>query len=83
MIPDAIRDRRSKLGFVTAEADWLRDGARSALKDAFAGIPGDSAYQGPYVQRLFDQFLAGTTAYDPLLWKVFNLERMRAHDAFR
>ena len=65
-----------------SEADWLREGARPALADAFAAIPGDSPYRGSYVRDLFREFIAGNVPYDPLLWKVFNLERMRAGDAF-
>jgi asparagine synthetase B (glutamine-hydrolysing) len=82
LIPDAIRDRRSKLGFVTAEADWVRERASSAFLDAFAGIPPDAPYDGAHLRAILARFLEGRSAYDPLLWQVFSLEHMRAREAF-
>ncbi len=78
LIPDSIRDRRSKLGFVTAESDWFRDGARARLGATLEGIGAGAPYRAAWVQARFRAFVAGQIPYDPLLWRVFNLERMRA-----
>ena len=83
VIPDKIRDRTSKLGFVTAERDWVRDTAQGLFASTFDRIAGDAPYDGQYVQDRFRQFVGGKIAYDPLLWKVFNLERLLASEACR
>ncbi|MBL8202144.1 MAG: asparagine synthase (glutamine-hydrolyzing) [Chromatiales bacterium] len=82
ILPDVIRDRLNKLGFVTAEEDWLREGSNGAFARVYADIPPGAPYSRGYVQQLFSGFVSGRQGYDPLLWKVFNLERLRALGGF-
>lgn len=82
ILPDAIRDRRSKLGFVTTEADWVRGPARAAFAGAFSNIAPDAPYRREYVQKLFERIASGSAPYDNLLWRVFSLERMRTEGHF-
>jgi len=78
ILPDLIRDRLNKLGFVTAEEDWLREGSNGAFMRVYDGIPAGAPYNRSYVQQLFSGFVSGKHGYDPLLWKVFNLEQLRS-----
>ncbi len=78
VVPDVIRDRKSKLGFVTAEADWFRGGFSEALQRTYDEIPEGAPYRRAPVQSLFSSFVSGKTPYDPLLWKVFNIQRLQA-----
>ncbi len=79
IIPDAIRDRVRKLGFVTGEEDWLLAGSGGVFSDAFAGIPANAPYRRGYVQQVFGRFLGGKSPYDPLLWKIFNLAQLQVN----
>ena len=81
VIPDKIRDRQSKLGFVTAERDWVRGAARDAFAGVFDKIQAGAPYNGKYVRDRFQMFLDGKISYDPLLWKVFAVEQMLASEA--
>lgn len=81
VMPDKIRDRQSKLGFVTAERDWVRETAREAFAGVFNQIQASAPYNGKYVRDRFQKFMDGNIPYDPLLWKVFAVERMLASEA--
>ena len=75
ILPDKIRDRTSKFGFVTAEPDWLRQDARTAFTETFNGISTEAPYDRQYVQGRFDQFLTGKAPFDTMIWKVFCSEQ--------
>jgi len=77
VIPDVVRNRVSKLGFTTAEADWLRGSARGSFAETFSAIPANAPYSRQYVEELSRRFMAGIIPYDPMLWKVYNLEQLR------
>lgn len=81
IIPDKIRDRTSKLGFVTAEPDWLRQTAKNAFVDSFAQISLNAPYNRQFIGNKFNQFLDGKAPFDSLMWKVFSIERLFANFA--
>lgn len=74
LIPDKIRDRTSKLGFVTSEPDWLRGGAKALFEETFRQIPGNAPYRKEVVQKRFDRFLSGQSVFDTTLWRAFCVE---------
>ena len=78
IIPDKIRDRSSKLGFVTAEPEWFRGSARNVFNEVFNHISASSPYQKQHVQNRFHQFLNGEAQLDPIIWKVFCTEQYLA-----
>lgn len=75
-LPDMIRDRTSKFGFVTAEPDWLRKTAKDPFMETFDAISTDAPYDGHYVRDRFVQFLDGKAPFDSLMWKIFSIERL-------
>ncbi len=81
IIPDKIRDRTSKFGFVTAEPDWLRQDAKNVFIETFNRIPAGAVYNKQDVQNRFGRFVNGADRFDPILWKVFCTERWLAKDA--
>lgn len=74
LVPDAILDRRDKIGFATPEAQWLRslDGwARDILDgEAAAAIP---ALDAARTKQLWDATLSGKRPFDFQLWRILNL----------
>jgi asparagine synthase (glutamine-hydrolysing) len=81
VIPDKIRDRTSKLGFVTAQPEWFRKSARNVFNEVFNQISTGAPYQKQYVQNNFHQFLNGEDRLNTMMWKVFCTERYLAKGA--
>jgi asparagine synthase (glutamine-hydrolysing) len=75
IIPDKIRDRTSKFGFITAEPQWLRETAKNLFIDTFSQISSGAPYNRQQIQNRFHQFLNGETQFDTMMWKVFCTER--------
>ena len=76
ILPDAVRWRADKMGFVTPEAFWfrttLRDPAREILEDVRTRARGyldvDAAL------RAFDEHAAGRADHSPAIWRWLNVE---------
>ncbi len=74
IVPDAILDRRDKIGFATPERNWL-GGLHSWMKhvlgsDAAREIPALNFQQ---LTREFDQAIQGRKRFDFRLWRMVNL----------
>ncbi len=80
IMPDKIRDRTSKLGFVTAEPEWLKMDAKNSFVDTFNQISVNAPYDKKFVQDQFHQFLDGEAKFDTMMWKVFCTERWLAQN---
>lgn len=77
IVPDAILDRRDKIGFATPEQKWLlhlADKARAWLKE-----DNDIAFldQGRIVEE-FDRILSGRSAFSWQAWRWINFYRWYA-----
>lgn len=74
IIPDAIRDRMDKKGFVTPEETWLREGDpdlfRRMLGRAIEGS-GGILRAGPAMEEL-DGVIAGRRPFSFLPWRMIN-----------
>jgi asparagine synthase (glutamine-hydrolysing) len=76
IVPDAILNRRDKLGFVTPERNWL-----TLLDDWVCAILGsDAAHQLPFLnlgiaQRQWDEVRNGKRRFDFRIWRWINLIR--------
>ncbi|WP_420129553.1 asparagine synthase (glutamine-hydrolyzing) [Longimicrobium sp.] len=76
IVPDAILDRRDKVGFATPEARWLEslrgwvDGVLSP--DALRAVP---VLDAGAVRATWEQARGGTGGLDPRLWRWINLVR--------
>jgi asparagine synthase (glutamine-hydrolysing) len=75
IIPDKIRDRTSKFGFITAEPQWLRETVKNAFIETFNQISSGAPYNRQQVQNRFHRFLNGEAQFDTMMWKVFCTER--------
>jgi asparagine synthase (glutamine-hydrolysing) len=76
-LPEKVRQRVSKFGFITAEPFWIKGKARQIFDDTFAQISHDVIYNRIEIQKLYRNFLMGGQPFTPLLWKVFNTEHWR------
>ena len=84
ILPEVIRNRMDKLGFVTPEAVWVKERApglfRLALKDA---VERSEGLIKPEILVYFEQALLGERSFDYVIWraicfgawlKVFNVK---------
>lgn len=71
ILPETIRTRTDKLGFVTAEEEWARNHAPqqflAAIDDAIALSQG---VLRPSVRTLAEQMISGQQPYNHLLWRL-------------
>ena len=78
LVPDAILDRKDKLGFLGSEELWMihthRRQFRSLLQQAVDGLPG---IVSPSILRDFDAVCEGRKRFDYRFWRVICLDRWR------
>jgi asparagine synthase (glutamine-hydrolysing) len=72
IIPECIRCRMDKMGFVTPEEIWMKETLRPFV---LAVIGADSFRARPYwnadaVMRDYQAFLGGKSAYSPEIWRI-------------
>ena len=76
IVPDAILDRRDKIGFATPEQRWLKTlrpwVEETLLSERARGI---EALNVPAMQRDWDAVLAGRAKFDFRIWRWVNLIR--------
>lgn len=76
LLPESVRRRVDKMGFVTPENDWLRGPWRSAVE---AMLRSDRFRSRPYwraeaARTLFDRFCQGQAAVGPTVWRWMSME---------
>jgi asparagine synthase (glutamine-hydrolysing) len=82
-LPEAVRRRLTKLGFVTAEPLWLRGRLGAAVGDSIQTLDRDSPFSREGVQSLWDRFLSGKTPFSPTLWKIYCTQVWREQNFLR
>ncbi len=76
LLPPVVRDRVDKLGFVTPEGRWLREGLGDLAADVFASREfSDRGFVDPQVARArLEAHRAGKLNAGYELWRALNLE---------
>jgi asparagine synthase (glutamine-hydrolysing) len=72
LVPESVRCRGDKMGFVTPEESWMKDDLRPFMLDIFSS---ECFKDRPYwdadaVLQDYQAFLAGTSAYSPEIWRI-------------
>jgi asparagine synthase (glutamine-hydrolysing) len=74
ILPDAIRDRLDKLGFVTPEETWLRETApdlfREKMNDAIAASGG--ILKKTEVNKMLEDMISGRARFSFLPWRLIS-----------
>jgi len=74
IVPDAVLDRRDKIGFQTPEKQWLVEMApmvRQWLREDI-GLP---FFDQAAVRRAFDDMVSGRSAFSWQAWRWINFVR--------
>jgi asparagine synthase (glutamine-hydrolysing) len=73
VLPERVRMRTDKLGFVTPEQMWVRSEAperfRAAARDAIAACP---AMFTPATASLVDRMISGAAPFSYVLWRLIS-----------
>jgi asparagine synthase (glutamine-hydrolysing) len=73
LLPNEINNRKSKLGFVTAEPIWLKNrNLSSLLNNSFENSDEDSIFNSDVISKQFNDFLKGERPFSADYWKFFN-----------
>ena len=72
LVPESVRCRGDKMGFVTPEECWMKDDLRPFMLEIFLS---GSFQSRPYwdasaVARDYQAFLAGMSTYSPEIWRI-------------
>jgi asparagine synthase (glutamine-hydrolysing) len=78
IVPDAVLDRRDKVGFATPEFAWLKDIA-SQVRDWLAADVGPSFLRRDVMLAEFDAVMAGRRPFSWTVWRWINFTRWYAH----
>jgi asparagine synthase (glutamine-hydrolysing) len=74
LVPDRILDRKDKMGFVTAEKEWLKSHMklkfRQGVEASLERFPG---LLDPSILAKFDAAAEGSGSFDFRYWRVINL----------
>ena len=76
VLPEPVRNRRSKIGFSTPEDQWMRGHLKPFILEMFDS---DSFKSRPYfdhkaIRRSFDSHLGGHSDISTVIWTWINLE---------
>lgn len=74
IVPDAILDRRDKVGFITPEFEWLKD-SFGLTPDWLIDEPELSFMRHDVIRKKIDQVLAGEKPYTSQIWRWINFYR--------
>lgn len=72
ILPDMIRNRVDKLGFVTPEEVWLKSNAEIFKRRLLASIDRSGGIIRPSAVGLFDDIVAGRQPFSFVIWRLLN-----------
>lgn len=71
IIPDKIRDRKDKKGFITPEERWIKEDATSFFrKKVEEAVDGTMGIIKPGVLSYFDSVVSGKVPFDYTYWRI-------------
>jgi len=75
VLPGEVRDRVTKLGFVTAEPEWIKGTLRPFLREGFDRLDQQGPFRRERVQQELTRYLDGSSPFSTTLWKIFCTQR--------
>jgi asparagine synthase (glutamine-hydrolysing) len=72
VLPEAVRNRMDKLGFVTPEEVWLRNNREEFRRKLQKTIDVSGGIIRPAVLNVFDDVLAGRQPFSFTIWRLLN-----------
>jgi asparagine synthase (glutamine-hydrolysing) len=70
-VPQPVLERRDKMGFVTAEPSWVKQGQGVTFRRELAGaVEALPTVLDPAILRRFDDVVAGRRPFDHRYWRA-------------
>jgi asparagine synthase (glutamine-hydrolysing) len=74
VLPEPIRTRKTKLGFVTAEPFWLKEKKiKELFLEQYNAVPNDHFLNRHQITKVYNDFLDNKEPFSTIYWKTFNL----------
>ncbi len=73
-LPEAIRDRKDKMGFVSPDAAWILENKEEVRTELYNIISEYTIFNKNIIAR-FDKFCNGQLEYDPLFFRVISFAK--------
>jgi asparagine synthase (glutamine-hydrolysing) len=75
VLPEKIRLRTDKKGFITPEEIWFKDNAAALRVYLLEAVERSGGLFNNKIVDLYDNFIAGKIKYDPVFWRVIAFGR--------
>lgn len=75
ILPDLVRDRSDKLGFVTPEAQWMRSNPEPFLEAMADAVAVSSGILNSNARALIQNFVRGASKFDHAAWRAISFGR--------
>ncbi|PPJ63022.1 asparagine synthase (glutamine-hydrolyzing) [Cuspidothrix issatschenkoi] len=77
IIPNSVRNRKDKMGFVTPEYHWMRETLYNTFESELqAAITTLDLWLHPQlINQMFADIIAGKRLFNPIIWRVINFSR--------
>jgi len=76
LLPERVRNRVDKMGFVTPEETWLREGGPAQFRAALAeAVEASAGVLRPGVLEVLEDMIAGRSAFSYLPWRCISFGR--------
>ena len=73
-LPDSIKMRKDKMGFVAPDADWVRENKDRVRADLTAIVASTDIFSEELLNR-FDKFIEGKLGYEPVYFRAMTFNR--------
>jgi asparagine synthase (glutamine-hydrolysing) len=73
-LPEAIRYRKDKMGFVAPDADWMIHNKERIRLDLESVIQSTNVFSNNLIER-FDRFVKGELGYEPIYFRTMAFSR--------
>lgn len=73
-MPQAIRERKDKMGFVSPDASWMLQNKERVRKELEEAVSRFGIFNNKILQN-FDRFVSGQSGYHPLFFRVLSFNR--------
>ena len=73
-MPQAIKERKDKMGFVSPDATWMKENKEIVRKELNQAVADYGIFNDDVTNR-FDKFIKGDLGYDPLFFRVLSFNR--------
>lgn len=73
-MPQAIRERKDKMGFVSPDATWMKNNKEIVRTELSQAVADYGIFNNDIINR-FDKFINGELGYDPLFFRVLSFNR--------